>query len=51
MLKVCQRHIQVEKEQAVSVWESVLVQQVPFKPKEFVLVVLWHKFLVAQRLV
>ena len=46
--KVCRQHIQVEKRQPLLVWGTLVAQQVPFKLKEFVLVVLWRKLPVAQ---
>jgi hypothetical protein len=40
----------VDTRQPELVWEALLVQAVPFKLREFVVMVLWRKLPIAQRL-
>ena len=49
-LKVCRQHLRVDTHQPAPVWEALLAQAVLFKLCEFVIMVLWRKLPVAQRL-
>ena len=50
VLKVCRQHLRVDTRQPESVWEALRGQAAPFTLHEFVVMVLWRKLPVAQRL-
>ena len=50
VLKECRRYISVEERQPESIWMTLHAQHIPFRLKEFIIVALWRKLPVAQRL-
>ena len=50
VLKVCKQHLRVDTRHPGSIWEALLMQIVPFQLREFVVMALWRKLPVAQRL-
>ena len=50
VLKLCRQHLRVKARQPAPMWEALVAQAVPFKLCEFVIMALWRKLPVAQRL-